>query len=133
MGTFTCVDVEFQPCSRACSGRIVEGLEMEHGACTDECEGQTTKCDTVRMPNPFAAKKPRARKEEVGGGYGGHYTAARNTNAASEGTVQVNAFWVYAVAALLTVLVTVNVTCLVMQRRSNGKKLYESVNYDSSV
>jgi len=49
-----------------------------------------------------------------------------------EGAVQVNAFWMYGIAALLTVLVTVNVTCLVMHGRCSNKQ-YESANYDSEA
>merc|ERR1719204_1675556 len=48
---FTCTDVEYQSCSRVCSGRIAEGLNVEHGACTNDCEAQTVGCETNRMPS----------------------------------------------------------------------------------
>merc|ERR1719204_770732 len=48
---FTCTDVEYQSCSRVCSGRIAEGLNVAHGDCTNDCAAQTVGCDTYRMPS----------------------------------------------------------------------------------
>merc|ERR1719192_867182 len=95
--TFTCDDVKYQSCSRVCSDKMYYGLDMEYGACQDECEEQTTDCETFRMPNPFGAKK--------GETYGVPAVAAPAVN-----VVQVNSTLFYSVCALLVVLVTANVT-----------------------
>jgi len=48
--------------------------------------------------------------------------------AGSEQVVQISMIWVYGVCAMLLVLLTVNVTCLLMQRRT---RKYDPVNYGS--
>merc|ERR1719471_531241 len=88
--------------------------------CADDCEDQTPDCETFRMPNPFGAKKAET--------YGVPAVASPTVNA-----VQVSSTLFYSVCALLVVLVTANVTCLVMQTRVNRNKKYEPVNYDSSA
>merc|ERR1712087_1018916 len=108
-----------------CGVRIYDGLlEMEESECIDLCEAQTVDCEPVAKPLNIIGS---------GIGLGGSsYADCPNLPGAKKETMQVSAFWVYAVFALLIVLATVNVTCLVIQRRSNGKNSFEPVNYDSS-